>query len=44
MEKWGKSMKIAVEDLADMAAIGFGLPRESFREAGKYGYAFERAA
>ena len=27
----------SVEDLADMASIGLGLPRETFREAGKYG-------
>lgn len=38
MEKWGKEMKTAVEDLAEMAAIGFGLPRNTFREAGKYGH------
>jgi isopenicillin N synthase-like dioxygenase len=37
MEKWGKSMKDAVENVAEMAAIGLGLPRETFKEAGKYG-------
>jgi len=37
MEKWGRSMKNAVEDLADMTSIGLGLPRDTFREAGKYG-------
>ncbi|RDX50478.1 Clavaminate synthase-like protein [Lentinus brumalis] len=37
MEKWGTSMKTAVENLAEMAAVGLGLPRETFREAGRYG-------
>ncbi|EIN13939.1 Clavaminate synthase-like protein [Punctularia strigosozonata HHB-11173 SS5] len=37
MEKWGKSMKTAVEDLTEMIALGLGLPRSTFREAGKYG-------
>ncbi|KAJ8523302.1 hypothetical protein ONZ45_g193 [Pleurotus djamor] len=37
MEKWGKSMKNAVENLAEMAAIGLGLPAETFKGAGKYG-------
>ncbi|KAK0246270.1 hypothetical protein EDD85DRAFT_803664 [Armillaria nabsnona] len=37
MEKWGTSMKHAVENLADMASIGLGLPAETFREAGRYG-------
>jgi len=37
MEKWGKSMKDAVANLAEMTAIGLGLPSETFREAGKYG-------
>lgn len=27
----------SVEDLADMTSIGLGLPRDTFREAGKYG-------
>ncbi|PPQ67139.1 hypothetical protein CVT25_005740 [Psilocybe cyanescens] len=37
MEKWGTSMKNAVADLADMVAIGLGLPAETFRNAGRYG-------
>ncbi|KAI9060553.1 Clavaminate synthase-like protein [Trametes sanguinea] len=37
MEKWGTSMKTAVENLAEMAAIGLGLPRDTFKEAGRYG-------
>ncbi|KAL0951570.1 hypothetical protein HGRIS_008252 [Hohenbuehelia grisea] len=37
MEKWGKSMKNAVENLAEMAAVGLGLPAETFKEAGRYG-------
>lgn len=37
MEKWGKSMKDAVENLAEMAAIGLGLARETFTDAGRYG-------
>ncbi|KAF9502359.1 Clavaminate synthase-like protein [Pleurotus eryngii] len=37
MEKWGKSMKNAVENLAEMTAIGLGLPSHTFKEAGKYG-------
>ncbi|KAI0715350.1 Clavaminate synthase-like protein [Earliella scabrosa] len=37
MEKWGSSMKTAVENLAEMAAVGLGLSRETFREAGRYG-------
>lgn len=37
MEKWGKSMKDAVENLAEMTAIGLGLPREAFTDAGRYG-------
>ncbi|KAI0652100.1 Clavaminate synthase-like protein [Trametes meyenii] len=37
MEKWGTSMKAAVENLAEMAAVGLGLPRETFKEAGRYG-------
>ncbi|KAI0756754.1 Clavaminate synthase-like protein [Daedaleopsis nitida] len=37
MEKWGTSMKTAVENLAEMAAVGLGLDRETFREAGRYG-------
>ncbi|PCH33891.1 Clavaminate synthase-like protein [Wolfiporia cocos MD-104 SS10] len=37
MEKWGSSMKTAVEDLGEMAAIGLGLPRKTFKDAGRYG-------
>jgi isopenicillin N synthase-like dioxygenase len=37
MEKWGSAMKTAVEGLAQMTAVGLGLPRETFTEAGKYG-------
>ncbi|KAL4062985.1 hypothetical protein V8B97DRAFT_1877190 [Scleroderma yunnanense] len=37
MEKWGRSMKVAVEDVAEMVAIGLGLPRKIFKDAGKYG-------
>ncbi|KAF8899015.1 hypothetical protein BD779DRAFT_1486610 [Infundibulicybe gibba] len=37
MGKWGSSMKNAVADLAEMAAVGLGLPAQTFREAGKYG-------
>ncbi|EIW87012.1 Clavaminate synthase-like protein [Coniophora puteana RWD-64-598 SS2] len=37
METWGKSMKAAVENVAEMTAIGLGLPRSSLKDAGKYG-------
>jgi isopenicillin N synthase-like dioxygenase len=37
METWGKSMKDAVEKLAEMTAIGLGISPESFRDAGRYG-------
>ncbi|KAI0003574.1 Clavaminate synthase-like protein [Xylariaceae sp. FL0662B] len=37
METWGKSMKSAVSDLAEMAAIGMGLPASTFSNAGRYG-------
>ncbi|KAI6047914.1 Clavaminate synthase-like protein [Pisolithus marmoratus] len=37
MEKWGMSMKDAVENVAEMVAIGLGLPRQTFKDAGKYG-------
>ena len=33
-----RSFLRSVENLAEMAAIGLGLPRETFREAGRYGY------
>jgi isopenicillin N synthase-like dioxygenase len=38
MEKWGKSMKTAVENLAEMTAIGLGLPQSTFKDAGRYGW------
>ncbi|KAK2066672.1 hypothetical protein P8C59_000466 [Phyllachora maydis] len=37
MSTWGTSMKNAVQGLAEMAAVGFGLPSETFKEAGRYG-------
>ncbi|KAA1467953.1 Clavaminate synthase-like protein [Dentipellis sp. KUC8613] len=37
METWGTSMKNAVEGLAQMAAVGLGLPKETFTDAGRYG-------
>ncbi|KAH9997744.1 hypothetical protein BJV74DRAFT_877297 [Russula compacta] len=37
MEKWGSAMKSAVEGLAQMTAVGLGLPQETFTNAGKYG-------
>ncbi|KAI1138402.1 Clavaminate synthase-like protein [Hypoxylon sp. FL0543] len=37
METWGKSMKTAVSGLAEMAAVGMGLPAETFTDAGRYG-------
>ncbi|KAG1828074.1 hypothetical protein EV424DRAFT_1345009 [Suillus variegatus] len=37
MEKWGHSMKNAVENIAEMTAIGLGLRREFIKDAGKYG-------
>jgi len=37
MEKWGRSMKNAVTDLAEMTAIGLDLPSDTFTNAGKYG-------
>ncbi|KAI0318996.1 Clavaminate synthase-like protein [Amylostereum chailletii] len=37
MEKWGSSMKNAVEGLAQMAALGMELSRETFTDAGQYG-------
>ncbi|KAI8957273.1 Clavaminate synthase-like protein [Daldinia sp. FL1419] len=37
METWGKSMKSAVSGLAEMAAVGMGLPAETFTDAGRYG-------
>ncbi|KAH9004104.1 Clavaminate synthase-like protein [Lactarius hatsudake] len=37
MEKWGSAMKSAVEGLAQMTAVGLGLPQGTFTDAGKYG-------
>ncbi|KAI9512496.1 Clavaminate synthase-like protein [Russula earlei] len=37
MGKWGSAMKSAVEGVAQMAAVGLGLPRETFTDAGRYG-------
>jgi len=37
MQKWGTSMKNAVEGLAQMAALGLGLSKETFTDAGRYG-------
>ncbi|KAI0031426.1 hypothetical protein K488DRAFT_52150 [Vararia minispora EC-137] len=37
MQKWGTSMKNAVEGVAQMAALGLGLSRETFTDAGRYG-------
>ncbi|KAF9518504.1 hypothetical protein BS47DRAFT_1370999 [Hydnum rufescens UP504] len=37
LETWGKSMKTAVEGVAEMTALGLGLDRASFTDAGKYG-------
>ncbi|KAI0117956.1 Clavaminate synthase-like protein [Nemania sp. FL0031] len=37
MAKWGESMKSAVSALAEMAAVGMGLPAETFSDAGRYG-------
>jgi len=37
MDKWGQSMKDAVEGVAEMTALGLGLDRHLFTEAGTYG-------
>ncbi|KAG6910527.1 hypothetical protein DXG01_009946 [Tephrocybe rancida] len=37
MEQWGTSMKSAVANLAEMTAVGLGLPAETFKDAGRYG-------
>ncbi|KAF8527546.1 Clavaminate synthase-like protein [Hysterangium stoloniferum] len=37
LEKWGKSMKEAIEDLAQMTALGLGLDHSAFTDAAKYG-------
>lgn len=37
MNTWGTSMKDAVSGLAEMTAVGLGLPVDTFSTAGKYG-------
>ncbi|GAW18368.1 hypothetical protein ANO14919_078430 [Xylariales sp. No.14919] len=37
MTQWGQSMKSAVSGLAKMAAVGMGLPAETFSDAARYG-------
>ncbi|TGJ87145.1 hypothetical protein E0Z10_g1579 [Xylaria hypoxylon] len=37
MTQWGQSMKSAVSGLAEMAAVGMGLPSETFSDAARYG-------
>ncbi|CAK7200241.1 hypothetical protein SEUCBS139899_002932 [Sporothrix eucalyptigena] len=37
MNQWGTAMKEAVTGLAEMAAVGLGLPAETFSDAGRYG-------
>jgi len=37
LEKWGSAMKEAVVGIAQMTALGLGLDREVFTNAGKYG-------
>ncbi|KAI0427251.1 hypothetical protein F5Y09DRAFT_37898 [Xylaria sp. FL1042] len=37
MTQWGQSMKRAVSGLAEMAAVGMGLPAETFSDAARYG-------
>ncbi|KAI1368133.1 hypothetical protein F5Y08DRAFT_296634 [Xylaria arbuscula] len=37
MTQWGESMKSAVSGLAQMAAVGMGLPAETFSDAARYG-------
>ncbi|KAL1900121.1 hypothetical protein Sste5346_002429 [Sporothrix stenoceras] len=37
MNQWGAAMKEAVTGVAEMAAVGFGLPAETFSDAGRYG-------
>jgi hypothetical protein len=32
MDQWGKHMTSAVETVAEMAALGFGLPQTAFSE------------
>ncbi|KAL1708793.1 hypothetical protein EV121DRAFT_287341 [Schizophyllum commune] len=37
MDKWGTSMKHAVEGIAEMTAVGLGLSSDAFTSAGRYG-------
>ncbi|KFA63384.1 hypothetical protein S40285_01802 [Stachybotrys chlorohalonatus IBT 40285] len=37
MDQWGSSMKNAVSQLAEMTAVGLGLPADHFSNAGRYG-------
>lgn len=37
MEKWGKSMKNAVQGVAEMTALGLGMSKETFTDASRYG-------
>ncbi|TQW01274.1 hypothetical protein V2A60_002282 [Cordyceps javanica] len=37
MDRWGNCMKSAVSTLSEMAAVGLGLPRTYFSDAGRYG-------
>ncbi|BGP14733.1 hypothetical protein JCM10213_004327 [Rhodosporidiobolus nylandii] len=37
MEEWGTQIKAAVEGVSEMLAVGLGLPKETFTEAGEYG-------
>ncbi|POS76709.1 hypothetical protein DHEL01_v204894 [Diaporthe helianthi] len=37
MNLWGNSMKNAVSALAEMAAVGLGIPETTFKDAGRYG-------
>ncbi|KAL2150495.1 hypothetical protein VTH82DRAFT_7058 [Thermothelomyces myriococcoides] len=37
MNQWGTAMKNAVEGLTQMAAVGLGLPADTFKDAGRYG-------
>ncbi|KAL2187793.1 Clavaminate synthase-like protein [Thermothelomyces heterothallicus CBS 203.75] len=37
MNQWGTAMKNAVEGLTQMAAVGLGLPVDTFKDAGRYG-------
>ncbi|KAF8831214.1 hypothetical protein HHX47_DHR1000283 [Lentinula edodes] len=37
LETWGNTLKTAVENVAELAALGFGLPSSVFTDAAKYG-------